>query len=278
MREITIPRALVVLLLAALMAVSIVVLALYIASYCIVVSGKPRVFLIVDLTVGKDSVVLSGFGLSVMVGDHYLVHPMRVRYDIDMKTDLTVCGRQVKSWSLRIGHGSVGSTIIDVSELSPFLKGTSCRSASIRLTPVVKHLGLATGLPDAYIGLLMPQDLLLARPWTPFSVTIPLAMRGGNPFFSASAVSVSGIGKIHVEAWNTSSDAIEYHVWVYSGEGNHPIAESIEVRPRYSYEMMHILYAYMLPLLVSTALLAALTTMLHMKNQVLQRHGGYSEY
>ena len=58
-----------------------------------------------------------------------------------------------------------------------------------------------------------------------------------------------------------SSGVLHYSVWIFSNEGNHPVAKKLVLKPRNAFEMLNILNTYVFPLLIAVALITAVAVL-----------------
>ena len=244
----------VVALLIVLIAVSAVALTLYVASNQ-VISGNLKVYVSISTLIDKYKVTLNGYGVTLRVND-YLVHPSRVMYDLKLRIYLLACDKLIKIRNIDVSS-SIGQVIIDSEELSR-LGVSNCSDLRLVLEPVIKDIRVATDVSGSYAGLIKYSELLYATPWIPFRITVPMSVKNGKVLFNLSATSASGIGKVHVDSDMVSSGAIHYSVWIYSNEGNHPVAKKLVLKPRSAFEMLNILNTYVFPILIAIALTTAI--------------------
>ena len=239
---------------------SVIALILYVASNQ-VISSNLAVYISISTLIDKYKIILNGYGVALRVND-YLVHPSRVMYDLKLGIYLLACDKLIKVRSIDV-PSSIGQVIIDSKELSR-LGVSNCSDLRLVLEPVIKDVEVATDVSGSYAGLIKYTGLLYATPWTPFRITVPMIVKDGEIIFNASATSASGIGKVHVDSDMGSSGVLHYSVWVYSNEGNHPVAKKLVLKPKSAFEMLNILNTYVFPLLIAVALITVVAVLTYL--------------
>jgi len=236
---------------ALLLTLAIVALMLSILSNS-VINGSPKVTIYLSVTVSRHLTILNGYGISVKVGD-YRVDYSRIKYDYRLGVEVRGCGKYVSLGTFNVPT-SITNYLVNLMNKSIInrIALLRCSNLTINLVPMINYVRVVTDVGPKYGRLITTENILLAKPWIPFIIKVPVSRVGNRLVLDVESTSITKFYK-RIEVDTTKdSNQVSYLIWV-EGKG-FPIVRSLSLRPNESFMYSKALTNYLIPALAAVAI------------------------